>query len=465
MGNIAVMAVIARIVSPKDFGVFALAVTVQTILTGVAELGVASVIARSDIAVERIAPTVVTISVGTSAILATAMALFAGPIASFLGSPDAEGPVRILAITIALIGPFAVPGAQLQRDFRQDQLFWGTLVSFAVSNAVLIALALVGDGATAFAWSRVVGQLVVGLYMMWKVERNYGLGFSFVYVKPLLWYGLPVAGANILSQALVNIDYVFVGRMLSTTDVGVYTLAFNICMWSASVIGTMLNAVGLPAFSTVRRDQGDLAAALAHALRSVALVAFPMAGFTCAFAAPLVMVIYGSKWQAASPVLSVLSFYGVAFVAGLLFGGILTSMGRTGPLFAVQAVAVVFLVPALWIGISAAGLIGLGIAHISVICLVTLPIYLRSLRQVVAIRTVTLLAAVGRPAATTMAAVLLALAVAAPLTADLARLMAGGLVGGAVYLGLNRSLFAQLVPVKFGAWAPMKQRSVSPRRQ
>jgi PST family polysaccharide transporter len=452
-------------VSPKDFGVFALAVTVQTILTGIAELGVASVIARSDIDVERIAPTVVTISVGTSAVLASAMALFAGPIASFLGSPDAEGPVRILAITIALIGPFAVPGAQLQRDFRQDQLFWATLVSFVVSNTVLIGLALVGDGATAFAWSRVVGQLVVGLCMMWKVERNYGLGFSLAYVKPLLWYGLPVAGANILSQALVNIDYVFVGRMLSTTDVGVYTLAFNICMWSASVIGTMLNGVGLPAFSSVRRDQGDVSAALVHALRSVAVVAFPIAGFTCAFATPLVMVVYGSKWQAAGPVLSVLSFYGVAFVAGLLFGGILVSMGRTAPLFAVQAVAIVFLVPALWIGISAAGLIGLGIAHISVICFVTLPIYVRSLRQVVAIRAVALLAAVARPAATTMAAVLVALATSAPLTDDIARLTAGGIVGATVYLGLNWSLLSQLAPVRLAGRSALKQRSTSMRRQ
>lgn len=464
LSNIAVMAVVVRIVSPKAFGVFMLAVAVQTMVTGLAELGVSSVVARSDLDVDRIAPTVATISIATSFTLAAAMAALAGPIATAMGSSDAEGPVRILAIAVALIGPFAVPGAQLQRSFRQDQLFWASVVSFVISSAVLIALALVTDGAVAFAWSRVVGQLAVGLFMMRSVERNYLPGFSVAYLKPLLSYGLPIAGANILSQALLNIDYVFVGRMLSTSDVGVYSLAFNICMWSATVIGAMLNAVGLPAFSAVRRDHGDVSAAVLRALRDVALVAFPIAGFTCAFAGPLVLVVYGANWQAASPVLSVLSFYGVAFVSGLLFGGILVSVGRTGPLLIVQAVAIVCLVPALWIGISSAGLIGLGVAHISVICCITLPIYIRSMRRVVPIRVVTLLSAVARPAVTTLAAVAAALAASAVLAPELARLIAGFLVGAAVYAGLNRHLLAGLAPMRLPSWTGMKHVATT-RRQ
>ncbi|PJI51823.1 lipopolysaccharide biosynthesis protein, partial [Methylobacterium radiotolerans] len=75
-----------------------------------------------------------------------------------------------------------MPGAQLQRSFRQDQLFWASLVSFVISSAVLIALAVVTDGAVAFAWSRVVGQLAVGLFMMRSVERNYLPGFSVAYL-------------------------------------------------------------------------------------------------------------------------------------------------------------------------------------------------------------------------------------------------------------------------------------------
>lgn len=433
LSSIAVIAVVARIISPKDFGVFALAVTVQAILTGFAELGVASVIARSELDIDRIAPTVVTISVVTSGLLAAVMAAFAAPIATTLGSPEAEGPVRVLAITIALIGPFAVPGAQLQRNFRQDILFWATLSSFVVSSLVLIALALVGDGATAFAWSRVAGQLVGGLVMICSLKRNYLPGFTVAYLQPLLRFGLPLAGANLLSQALLNVDYIFVGRMMSTQDVGLYMLAFNICMWSAAVIGSMLNGIVLPAFSTVKRDHGDVPAAIESGLRAVCIVACPLAAFTCAFAEPLVAVIYGPHWVGAASVLTVLSFYGVAFVVGLLFANILISMGRTGPLFAVQGIALGCLLPALWAGITFGGLVGLGLAHLLVIGLVTLPVYIRSLRRSVGIAPSRLVRAVARPAGSAFGAALVALAATLPVHDDVLRVAVGGVVGAAVY--------------------------------
>src|SRR5215469_13229094 len=108
LASVAIMAVIAHILSPKDFGVFAVALTAYLIVSVTGELGVSSCLIRSDLDIDSLAPTVVTISILSGAIFAVAMAALARPIAVALGSAAAVGPIRFLAIGVFLIGIFAV---------------------------------------------------------------------------------------------------------------------------------------------------------------------------------------------------------------------------------------------------------------------------------------------------------------------------------------------------------------------
>ena len=221
LGNVVVLAVVARLVSPDELGVFALAAALQILVNDLAVLGVASAIARADLDADEIGPTVVSISVLSGFLLATAMAVFAAPLATFLGAPGAATAIRILAVCVLLTGALAVPTAQLQRDFRQDVLFRANVFSLLPSAVVLIGLT-VGNGATAFAWSRVAGLVATGVVMLRSLDRRYWPGVDGRYVRPLLRFGFPLAMANVLSQVLLNIDYVFVGRLMTTADVGLY---------------------------------------------------------------------------------------------------------------------------------------------------------------------------------------------------------------------------------------------------
>lgn len=444
--NIAVMAVVARILAPAQLGVFALALTAQGVIATFAELGVGSAVARKDLDLDRIAGTVTTLAGVTSMLLAAGMAIFAKPIAAALGSVQAAGPLRVMAITVALIGPFVVPQAQLQRDFRQDRLFLATALSFIPSTAVLLLLAVSHDGATAFAWSRVAGVLTTGILCFFSVSRRYRPEFRRSELPGLVRFGVPLAAANLVSQILLNIDYVFVGHQLTLHDVGLYMLAFNIAAWPTAVMGSVLNSVVLPAFSDVGRDRARLSDAVARGSRTVALIAFPIGALTLGLATPLLVSVYGGKWGAAAPVLSVLTLYGVIFVVGLLFANIVIAMGRTGALLSVQLAAVVCLVPALWIGVRVGGLVGVGIAHIVVICCITLPAYLVALKRSTGVRLRVVVRGVIPPAAAAAATAAVAFGVASLLKDPLVRLIAGGLAGGSVYLVLMAPLLAELVP-------------------
>lgn len=445
-GNIAIMAVVARIVAPEAFGVFALAMVVQGVVVSLAELGISSALLRTDLDPDTIAPTIATVSIITGVSLGALMAGFADPLAAALGSPEAAGPLRVMAISVALIGPFAVPSAQIQREFRQDVIFRAAAVSFLPSSAILLLVAMAGDGAMAFAWSRVAAQLVSGLILTAKAGTRYRPGFRRDQIRMLIGFGLPLAFANLLSQVLLNVDYLFVGRYLGIEATGLYSMAFTIAGWSTAVISSVLNGIVQPAFSRVRHEGGNLAGALHQATRTVALVAFVIAALTLSLAGPLISTIYGAQWTAAAPALVTLAGYSAVFVVCLLLANIIISTGKTGRLFSVQVIALLALLPAMAVGVQYGGLVGVGIAHIVVTAGVTFPLYAWILTKTVPRSFRVILGAAAWPAFAAVAAGAAAWAVSLLFSVVAVKFVAGGLVGGLVYLVVAAPLFIPLVP-------------------
>jgi lipopolysaccharide exporter len=469
LSNIALMAVVARIVSPDELGIFTLAVTIHTVIVSVAELGTASAIARSDLDLGRIAPTVAAVSIMTSLLMAVPMFVFADDIAALLGSPGAGSSMKIMALGIALIGPFAVPGALLQRNLRQNVIFWASAISFVPGSATLVLLALQGSGPEAFAWSRIVGQVVMGAVIVGATGRPVIPRLDPRVVKPLLRFGLPLAGANLLSQVLLNADYIFIGRMLNATELGIYFLAFSVAMWPTAVIGSMLNGLVLPAISTVRRDGGDVAQAVELGLRTVALVAFPLAAFLCVFSNALVETIYGPAWLGAAAVLSVLSVYGALSVVGLFLANVIIATGRTGVLLAVQVCALTALLPGLVAGINLGGIVGAAAAHVIVIVAVTSPVYVNALRRSTGLRIPALLSALFKPSLTAALTALAAWAATLGLANPLLKLLVAGIIGLCLYSYLNRQDISRLVPAGLPpsfikALSPFKARTQGHKR-
>ena len=335
--SIAVTALLARILSKDDFGVFAVALAVYLVVASLAELGMASAVARSVSEPEDIAPTVASLSIVVGFGTGLAMAGGAPLLANALGQPDAAGPLRILAICVGLTGLFAVPGAQLVREFRQDRIFLATVVGFVVSNPILVLLAVHHSGAEAFAWSRVIGQLAGGAVFWFSTSRRYWPGWRSEQVRPLLAFGLPLSVANLVNWTLLNADYLILGRLLTAADVGVYMIAFNVASWATALLGSVLNSIVVPALGRLGDDPPRLRRAIADACRLVGMVALPIGAMSIGLAGPIILTLFGQKWADAVPVLSVLALYGAMYSLSLLLANVLVATGQTLRLLLIQA--------------------------------------------------------------------------------------------------------------------------------
>ncbi len=444
--SIGITALLARLLSKEDFGVFAVALAVFLVVSSLAELGMASAIARSPMEPEDIAPTVTTISIGVSAVLSAAMAVGAPLLASALGQPQAAEPIRVLAICLLLTGIFAVPGAQLVREFKQGRIFLAGVVGFLIANPILVLMALNGGGATAFAWSRVIGQLATGLVFFASTSRHYRPGWHREAVGRLIRFGLPLSFANLVNWTLLQADYMIIGRLLTAAEVGVYMIAFNVASWSTSILGSVLNSVVVPAFGRVSGDRRELGAALRSATQLVALVSLPIGAMTMVLAGPLIDTVFGAKWSDASPVLAVLSVYGLLYAFSLLFANVLVATGATMRLLMVQVAWVAVLVPSMVFGLRWGGLVGAAWAHVVMISLVAIPVYLHAVLRATEARLVDLVRAAVIPLAAAVVGGAAAWITAALLPSQWLSLLGGGTVGVGVYVLLVGPVILRYLP-------------------
>lgn len=432
--NVLVIAVVAHIVDPHDFGVYAVALTAYQIIFALGMLGTGACLLRADLNIDSFAPTMVTVSWAMGAIIAGIMTTFATPIAAALGSADGAGAVRVMALAMLLEGLVIVPWAQLQRDFRQDRLFLANAIALVPSTATLLVLAKSGGGAMAFAWSRVVSQFVMDCVMIASVSKIYRPGISRRALSMLIRFGFPLASANFIGSILLNVDYAFIGHLLGVVALGFYVLAFNVASWPASLTDPAIRSVSMPAFSRVKHDPALLQNAMPRALRAVAVVILPSCGLMIALARPLVLTVYGAKWAASAEVLSILALYTAIASTCTLLSSILNSLGKAHSYLAIQLLWLGLLIVAMALGVRLNGIVGAALAHIAVAGALILPSYLLVLRRATGVHFAMLGKAILPPLVAASAAALAAKGIASQFASPLVQLITGLAAGGLVYL-------------------------------
>jgi lipopolysaccharide exporter len=432
--GITATAIAARILTRQDFGQFAVANTVYIIVAALGGSSLTTSLTRADLEVSDIAPTMWTFSLGTNVFVAGALVLFAQPIAAALGSAGGAAPIRVFAIVAILDGLSGVPTALLIRDFKQSRIFMGGLVGFIPSTAVLIILAKSGDGAMAFAWSRVVGTAIVCAVILISAPKSYLPWISRSGLSVLYHFSIPFTLATLVGYILQNVDYALIGRFMGPLMLGTYVLAFNAASWPSSLLGGALGAVSVSAFSRVRHDRERLMAAIADGLRAVVLIAAPMSALEMVLSKPLVLTLYGAHWAAAAEPLAILTLYGIISIVCVLFSQMLAALGQSKLILVVQLVWLAALMPAMALGVHADGIVGAATAHIIIIVLIVLPCYLTALKRTTGVR----ISALAQAALPAIAAAAIAGGIAWLLEqsfgSPVAQLLIGGGVGGLFYL-------------------------------
>jgi O-antigen/teichoic acid export membrane protein len=429
--------ILARILAPEHFGALAVALVVQTIAMNITELGATAALARADRDPKEIAPTIFTIGLVTSALLTGAVFICAPALAAAMGDPAATPVVQIMAFTVLLAGLSGVPAAMVWRDYLQRPRAVVEIAGTVCTLLLVFPMALDGWGAFALAWSRLGGQLLTAAGYWLITPQRFRPGFDRTAAGYVLRLGMPLAMANLVVFATLNLDYIVVGRELGAAELGVYLLAFNLASLPSNLITAVIRTVAVPTFGRLH-GAGRLAGAAPGMLGTGAYLAMPVSALLVGLADPLIRVLYGQAWGGASTAMIGLGIFGAGRILTEVLADLCVGAGRTGGLFWVQVAWFATLLPALLAGASWGGLAGVGAAQAVVVWLIVLPIYFLVVRITVGARIGAMLLHCLPPVAAAAVAGVAGWLIASVVDQPLFALIAGGLSGAALYLLLTR---------------------------
>ncbi|HEU5332332.1 MAG TPA: oligosaccharide flippase family protein [Actinocrinis sp.] len=372
--------VLARgLLTPRDWGLYAIGLTALAVLLSANELGVSLAIVRWEGEVRDFAPTVLTLSVGFSGFLYAILFAVAPVVAHALHAPDAIAMLRVLGISVIVDGVTCVPMALLTRQFEQRKRMIIDFANFLAGTALTIALAMAGFGAMSFAWGSFAGHAVVLAGCALAAPGMLRPGWNREQARRLLGFGLPLAGTSLLVLAMLNVDSVVVGAILGPVQLGLYQIAFNVSSWPVRAVSEVARRVSFAGFSRVADSPQALAESFRRGLELLMAAAVPACVILATLPKPVLHVVYGDKWVDASGALRFLALLGLLRVSYELAYDCLVAAGKKRALLIVQGWWLLALVPVLLYTARNRGIAGVGFGHMIVAGPLVAPLFVWAL--------------------------------------------------------------------------------------
>ncbi|WP_347344575.1 lipopolysaccharide biosynthesis protein [Microbacterium sp.] len=398
LGTLAIGVVLARVLGPEEFGVFAIATVTLLAILSFNELGVSLAVIRWRDAPATIAPTINTITVASSALLTAAMFFGAPWISTMLGDVRATSVVQVLSISILLNGLVATPAAILQREFMQKQRTIADQVHTWLGAGISLLLALLGWGAMSLAIGRLVASIVSGLMIIYWSPVPYRFGWDVTLARRLFSFGLPLAASSIVVFASGYADQMIVGSVLGAQALGFYVLAFNLASWPISIFSQPLRAVAPAAFSALKSEPERMSRNFSRVLAILSCVAIPACLAISGAAEPVVEFVYGSAWLPAAAVLLWMAAFAALKIWFELAYDYLVVQGKSGVVLLIQACSFAVALPLMLSVVNLWQEPGVAAIQFVVALVVSAPLYLVSLHRI-GVRARSVVAAVALPSA------------------------------------------------------------------
>ena len=321
------MVVLARLIPPSAFGVFALAIIVQELAAVVPGEGIGGALVQRRTVTREHLQTGLALSLAVGAVLAVIVLIVAAAIVQPIFGADAAIVVAATTPALLLGAILALPSALLRRrlEFRRIAMLEVAQTVMRVVVSILLA-AVFGLDAMALVLGGLAGTFTIVVLACifapvplprWRSQA----------ARDILPYGLPAGLTSIIWTAFRNGDYAIVGARLGTTQAGLYWRGYQLGVEYQRKASGMLAQIAFPMLS--RTFDADQMYALRQRMASVATVAvFPAIALLIVLAPVLVPWLFGDQWVAAVLPTQILAGGGAVMLLTDITGSVLMASGR-----------------------------------------------------------------------------------------------------------------------------------------
>ncbi len=364
--------VLARLLTPADFGLIAIAIIFSNFAFVIAEQGLGfALIQRETVTEEHLCSTFwVNVAVG----LALAAVFCAGaPFAARVYAEPKLIPImRIIATMFAIYPLGMIQKVVLTRRLEFRTLAAVEILSAWVAGVAAVALAWAGVGVYSIALQFVI-EFVVAAVGLWRLcEWRPRFLFRWKALMELGDYSTHLLMSSVLGYWVRNIDNLLIGLYLGAFQLGLYSRAYAVMLFPMSRVTWVFSRVMIRSFAIIRDEPARVRAVFLKMTRIIALVTVPMMLGVAASAGSFTACVFGAQWLGMTPVLRVLAVVGTVQSVTAVISSLYLSHGRTDLNFRVSLVSQILQVTGIVVGLHW-GILGVALGYASA-CVLSEPL-------------------------------------------------------------------------------------------
>ena len=301
-----VQIILARLLSPRDYGIIGMLAVFIQIAQVFVDSGFANALIQKKECNNKDYSTVFYLNLGISVLFFFILFVCAPYIALFYNEPILEKVTRVLSITLLLNAIPIVPRTILVKkvDFRSQSYI--SLIGAVLSGAIGIYLAYKGFGVWALVWQQ-ISNSIIQLILYFIVTHWWpAYIFSKQSFRELFSFGSKLLASSLISSLYKNLYSIIIGKKFSSVELGYYTRAEQIAMFPSSNLGNIIGRVAYPVFSKIQDDNEMLCNAYRKMIRLSSFIIFPLMVGLIALAEPFIICVLTDKWQDMTIILQIL---------------------------------------------------------------------------------------------------------------------------------------------------------------
>lgn len=353
--NIAVQllitAVLARLVSPEDFGILAIVTVFSAFFMMISDMGIGVAVIQYQDLSEKDYGSLFGFSIILSVLLSLVFCLASFPIAVFYTSEILIPLCCFTSLGLLFSTLNMVPNGLMLKEKRFFSIGIRLIVASIISGAIAIVLAVFDFGVYALAAQIVLSSAII---LCWNVfcRPIRSINFHFMSVlKKVFSYSAYQFGFNLINYFSRNMDNLLIGKILGTASLGYYDKAYKLTSYPMTAFSSVIASVIQP-FMAVHQNNLDIIFSYWFRItKFISLVAAPVAILMYSASEEIVLIMYGDQWLVAVPILRILSLTVFFQMLANPTGAFFQSTGRTDLMFRVGLINSCLSISGLLIGI------------------------------------------------------------------------------------------------------------------
>lgn len=327
--NLCSTVILARLLSPQDFGIIAMVTTLTGFIMIFKDMGLSmATVQQAEITHDQIS-TLFWINIAISVALMLITVLLAPVVAWFYNDPRLTSLTAVLSIAFIFSGLTAQHQALLRRQMRLSSVAIIDVLAMMVGILTALLCALNGLGYWSLVWMQVT-TAATNLVGVWLASRWIpGRPVRKTGVRTMLAFGGYLTGFNFLNYFSRNLDQVLIGKFCDAQSLGLYSRAYSLLMFPIGQIVAPMTSVAVPSLSKLQNDNVLYRKYYLKALGLIAYLSFPLVFTLVMLSEEVVALVLGDQWMEVVPIFRVLAITAMFQPVVSTVGWIYISLGQT----------------------------------------------------------------------------------------------------------------------------------------